>query len=386
MKLIRRYLNMHLPKGQASFLWGARKTGKSTYLREKFREALYVDLLEAQNYRAFLTHPGRLAEILRANPNKTTIVLDEVQKVPSLLDEVHRLIELDKNKSLNFILCGSSARRLKATGANLLGGRAWRYLFVPFCYPEIQALNWSKIFNHGLIPSHYLAEGHVQKSLSAYLFDYILPEVQFEANLRKRDNFARFMDMLGFSHGELINYANIANDCGVDAKTVKTYFEILEDMYLGYSVSPFYRKAKRQVISRTPKFYLFDVGLANYLKRYAFKIMAGPEAGKAFEHYVFLELTAYKYLNDVLDNIHFWRTKEGHEVDFIFQNHAIEVKISSQAQKKDFQGLLEFSKDNPHQLHLVCLEPAKRIVSVEQKEIIVWPIQDFLEALWNKLL
>jgi predicted AAA+ superfamily ATPase len=133
-----------------------------------------------------------------------------VQKVPLLLDEVHHLIE--SNKSLQFILCGSSARRLKSTGANLLGGRAWRYIFLPLCYSELKELNWRKIFNHGLVPSHYLASEIIHKFLASYLFDYILPEVQFEANLRKREAFVRFLEVIGISNGEMINFSNIARD------------------------------------------------------------------------------------------------------------------------------------------------------------------------------
>jgi predicted AAA+ superfamily ATPase len=381
MTVIKRLLNIELPDGQSCFLWGARKTGKSTFLRGHFLNALYVDLLDAQVYQSYLSYPGRLAEHVRAHPEKSVIILDEVQKIPFLLDEVHRMIEKYKDKS--FILCGSSARRLKETGANLLGGRAWRYVFVPLCYPELHTLDWQKIFTHGLIPSHYLEENSVKRSLSAYLFDYVLPEVQFEANLRKRDNFARFLDMLGFSGGELINYSNIARDCGVDAKTVRTYFEILEDMYLGYYLRPYQTRDTRQSIQQMPKFYLFDVGLASYLRRFDFKDMTGSEAGKSFEHYVFLELMAYKLLKNIRDDIYFWRTKEGYEVDFIFQNHAFEVKITQSFRKSDIQGLLAFSKNNTHQLHIISLEPRKRILSIEQKEITIWPIQEFLDVFWS---
>ena len=144
-------------------------------------------MLQSENYQKYLDNPGRLGQEIQAQSAISTIIIDEVQKVPALLDEVHHMIE--SHKSLQFILCGSRARRLKFTGANLLGGRAWRYMFMPFCYAELKVLDWSKIFNRGLIPSHYLAHKRIEKFLSAYLYDYILPEVQFEANLPKREVF-----------------------------------------------------------------------------------------------------------------------------------------------------------------------------------------------------
>ncbi len=379
---INRYLDLNLPKGQSCFLWGARKTGKSTYLKEKFPDSIYVDLLQADIYQLYFKNPERLREEIRAcSSNISTIILDEVQKVPLLLDEVHYLIE--SKKDLQFILCGSSSKRLKSTGANLLGGRAWRYMFLPLCYPEIKELNWHKIFNNGLIPSHYLATERVDKFLASYLYDYILPEVQFEANLRKRDAFARFLEVVGISNGEMINYSNIARDCGIDAKTVRTYFEILEDMYLGYFLYPYRSRSKRQIITDTPKFYLFDTALANYLRKYEYKEMLGIEAGRAFEHYLFLEFTAYKYLCEKRDQIFYWRTKEGYEVDFIIQDNAFEVKISTSIEQKHLKGLLEFNKENDFNLHVISCEKKKRIISINGNTITIWPIAEFLDNLWS---
>ncbi|MBN9565286.1 MAG: ATP-binding protein [Alphaproteobacteria bacterium] len=377
---IKRFLEFTLPPGQSCFLWGARQTGKSTYLKSCFPNATYVDLLQADVYQSYLKNPSRLREEILAQDNPSLIVLDEVQKVPLILDEVHSLIESQKN--LQFILCGSSARRLKSTGANLLGGRAWRYHFLPLCYPELKTLEWVRIFNHGLLPSHYVKD-NPQKSLAAYLFDYLLTEVQFEANLRKRDHFAKFLEALGFCHGELINYSNIARDCGIDSKTVRTYFEILEDMYLGYFLTPYRSRINRQTIQETPKFYLFDTGVANYLKRYEFKEFRGSEAGKSFEHYIFLELMAYKQLNDKREALHFWRTKEGYEVDFIVADQAIEVKIVPAIEKRDLKGLLLFGEQHAVKLNVVCLESKKRVMSFNGQEVTIWPVQNFLDTLWG---
>lgn len=376
---IERFLSLHLPLEQSCFLWGARKTGKSTFLRTHFQDATYIDLLKADVYQTYLRAPHHLREEIQARAHHSLIIIDEVQKVPALLDEVHGLIETDKN--LQFILCGSSARRLKSSGANLLGGRAWRYMFVPFCYPELKELNWDRIFNHGLIPSHYFSK-LPRKSLASYLYDYLLTEVQFEANLRKRDSFARFLEALGFCHGEMLNFSNIARDCGVDSKTVRTYFEILEDMYLGYFLHPYRSRINRQTIQEVPKFYLFDTGIVNYLKRYEYKEMRGEEAGKSFEHYIFLEFMAYKLLTEKRDLIHYWRTKEGYEVDFIVQDQAFEVKISTPIEKKHLKGLLLFGQYYKAQLNVISLEPRKRMMTIDNQEVLIWPVQEFLQELW----
>jgi uncharacterized protein len=385
---IQRYLDLDLPERQSCFLWGARKTGKSTYLKEKFPGSVYIDLLQADVYQKYFRNPERLREELKALEGAAksgvegvlTVIIDEVQKIPLLLDEVHYLIE--SMKHVRFILCGSSVKRLKSSGANLLGGRAWRYLFQPLCYPELKTLDWSKIFNNGLIPSHYLASKRVDRFLASYLYDYILPEVQYEANLRKRDAFAKFLDVVGTSNGEMVQYSNIARDCGIDSKTVKTYFEILEDMYLGYQLHPYRSKVKRQVITERSKFYFFDTGLANYLRRYKYQGMFGSDAGKALEHYIFLELMAYKNLCNKREEISYWRTREGYEVDFIFQGQAFEIKISASINKSHLKGLLQFKKDHNVSLNIVCLEATKRITVVNGQEVIIWPVQIFLDELW----
>ena len=194
---------------------------------------------------------SKIKEIPNEDKKQYPIILDEVQKIPLILDVVHWMIE--NLPGVQFILCGSSARKLKLVGANLLGGRAWRYMFLPLCYPELKTLNWQKIFNNGLLPSHYNS-AYPEKLLASYLYDYLIAEVQLEANLRKQDSFVRFLEVLGFCHGEMVSFTNVARDCGVNGKTVKSYFDILVDMYLGYFLYPFRKKASRQIIQETPKF------------------------------------------------------------------------------------------------------------------------------------
>lgn len=386
MNTFKRYLKLELPQPYSTFLWGARKTGKSTYLEAIFPHSLYIDFLKTEVLERYLTKPYRLREeIIAAGPAvlEHPIILDEIQKIPAMLDEVHWMME--HIPGIQFILCGSSVRKLKQSESNLLGGRAWRAMFMPLCYPELKILNWDFIMNRGLLPSHYLS-GYAHKLLSSYIIDYILPEVHREANLRSSQGFSRFLDALAFSQGELLNYSNIARDCGVDAKTVKTYFEVLADMYLGYFVPPFAKQASRKLIKDTPKFYLMDTGLANYLKRYHFTEMKGSDAGKAFEHYVFLELMAYKALNDLNFPIEFWRTQNGQfEVDFILGRGtvAIECKISKAIEKRDLKGLSAFGTDNPNAtLHVVSLETRKRLVQQDSQKFLIWPVEEFLQALW----
>lgn len=386
MDKIQRYLKLTLPKPYSSFLWGARKTGKSTYLKQNFGTSLYVDFLKTDVLQKYINQPYLLREeILGASKDifDTPIILDEVQKIPQLLDEVHWMIE--NIEGAQFILCGSSSRKLKQSGSNLLGGRAWRTMFMPLCFPELKVLDWKKIMNRGLLPSHYLSS-YSHKLLSSYVVDYLLPEVHLEASLRSSQGFARFLDALGFCQGELLNYKNISRDCGVDAKTVKNYFEVLVDMYMGYFVHPFTKKASRSIIREIPKFYLMDTGLAHHLKKYDFVDFKGADAGKSFEHYILLELMAHKFLNDLDDPIHFWRTQDGsHEVDFVLQEGqvAIECKISTPIERRDLKGLLLFGKEYGAKLHVVTLESRKRLMKVDSQEITIWPAEEFLHNLWG---
>ena len=268
MKNITRMLDMKLPDKQSAFLWGARKTGKSTYLREKFPDSIVYDFLKTDVFFELSKTPSLLRERLlakKAAELKKPIILDEVQKVPQLLDEVHWLME---NKGLRFVLCGSSARKLKKGHANLLGGRAWRYELFPFVSHEIGKVDLLHVLNHGLIPPHYLQnDENCKKSLAAYVQDYLREEVFAEGLTRNIPAFSRFFDAFGYSHGEMTNYCNIARECGVDSKTVKEYYQILVDTLLAVRVEPYKKRQSRQVITKASKYYLFDVGVAGYLTK-----------------------------------------------------------------------------------------------------------------------
>ena len=379
--MYQRKLDLKLPPRQSAFLWGARKTGKTTYLKQKFPNSIYYDLLKTDIYFNLLKRPSLLREQLLAEETdllKKPIIIDEVQKIPQLLDEIHWLIE---NKHFSFILCGSSARKLIRNRANLLGGRAWRFRMLPLTSAEIDENNILKILNRGLIPSHFNDQNY-RKSLQAYVYDYLKQEVFNEGLTRNIPAFSRFFDSLGYSHGELINYSNIARDCGVDSKTVKEYFQILSDTLLGYFLLPYQKKASRQVITATPKFYLFDVGVAGILTNRQITDTRGILYGKAFEHFLFMELYAYKNYLEKDWNITFWRTKSGQEVDFILGEGevAIEVKSTSNVKSRDIKSLKAFSQEHkPRAKYIICNENKSRVLN--DINIVPWKI--FLQKLWS---
>lgn len=382
MRTYQRHLLLNLPPRQSAFLWGARKTGKSTLVRERFPHSLVFDLLDTDLFFEFSKEPSKLRQKLAAADAASLhkpIVIDEVQKVPSLLDEIHWLIE---NKNLSFLLCGSSARKLKRGHANLLGGRAWRYELFPLVSAEIGSLDLLRALNQGLIPLHYLQDGpDSERSLKAYVQDYLKEEVFAEGLARNIPAFSRFLDAAAYCQGELVNYSNIARDCGVDSKTVREYYQIISDTLLGALVEPYKKRQERQVIGRAPKSYFFDVGVAGVLTRRRILEERGEAFGRAFEHLVFMELNAYRSYSGKDFPIHFWRTKSGQEVDFILGEGevAVEVKGTSRVEDRDLSGMRAFMDDNrPKKSILVCNEKNPRIVHGVHIE----PWRRFFSALW----
>lgn len=377
-----RILDIDLPPGQSAFLWGARKSGKTTFLRNKFPDSLRFDFLKTDTYLEYLKTPSLLRERILAKDESRLcqpIILDEVQKVPHILDEVHWLIE---NRGLSFVLCGSSARKLKRGHANLLGGRAWRYQMHPLTFAETGESNLLRILNQGLIPSHYLAsEANYRKSLKAYVSDYLIEEVFQEGLTRNIQAFSRFFDALGHCQGELINYTNIARDCGVDAKTVREYFYILEDTLVGSMLYPYSKRKSREIITQMPKFYLFDVGVGGYLSRRIVLEEKGEQFGRAFEHFIYMELQAYNHYAEKDMDIRYWRTKAGHEVDFVLGDEiCIEVKGTDLVKPSDLKGIVAFKDESrPRKAIVVCNEKEPRLSG----DISIMPWRIFLEELWS---
>lgn len=381
MENIPRLLKIDLPPGQSAFLWGPRKTGKTTYLKERFPESQVYDFLRTELFLEFSKSPSLFREQLLAKGDdvlRHPVILDEVQKIPQVLDEVHWLIE---NRGLSFILCGSSARKLKRGKANLLGGRAWRYEMCPLVSAELENLDLLNALNRGMIPSHYLQKTY-SKALQAYTQDYLKEEVFEEGLTRNIPAFSRFFDAMGYSHGELTNYSNIARECGVDSKTVKEYYQILVDTLLGRMIEPFKRRRDRQVIGRSAKFYLFDVGVAGAIIKRNIVEAKGELFGKAFEHFILMELAAYNAYHEIDFDINFWRTKSGLEVDFVLGKGevAIEVKGTSRMDNRALRPLGAFiERYSPKKAFVVCNERAERVHGA----IRIIPWKPFLRELWE---
>lgn len=362
---------------EGMFLFGARQTGKSTLLKERFKGSIYYDLLDPDVRKAFKRNPNSLKEALWDKPTGTLVIVDEVQKVPELLDVVHSLMV---DKGLWFVLSGSSARKLKRSGANTLGGRAIPETLYPLVWPEVTDFQIDRAVQNGMIPRHYMVE-NATKRLSGYVKVYLDEEIREEGEVRELDAFERFMEVAAFSDGEMLNYTNIASDCGVSAKTVKSYFQILYDTLIGYEIPAFRKEIKRKVV-QAPKFYYFDVGLANYLMgRHSLK-RGTDDYGHAFEHYVMQEIIAYKGYNDKRDAISYWHTYDQKEVDAVIGDAkvAVEIKSVEHVVTKHKKGLNAFGEEHPDcRLILVSLDPITR--KSGDTELIY--VLDFLKMLWN---
>ncbi len=362
------------------FLWGPRKTGKSTWIKENLKDVILIDLLKSDVFAEYATRPALLRERYEVNVGKRPIVIDEVQKCPALLDEVHWLIE---NAKQTFLLTGSSARKLKRGHANLLGGRALRREMRPLCYPEIENFNLDRAILNGLIPAHYLSTTP-QDELHSYVADYLKEEIANEALVRNLPAFAEFLRVAAITSGELLNYSNVSRETGVSAKVVRNYFEILEETLLGFRVQPWSRSRNRRLVE-TEKFYLFDVGLSNYLARRKPQPKT-PEFGKSFEHYILMELFAYKAYRDQELDIRFWRTSDKKEVDFIINDKelVIEAKSTNMVNDFDLKSLSLIADDGPIKKRIVVsLDREARKVKDSHGEITIYPYEVFLQKLWD---
>lgn len=362
---------------ESCFFWGPRQSGKSTLLKNLFPNSPYYDLLLSDEFERFNRRPSLLREELIADIPTTPVIVDEVQKIPQLLDEIQWLIV---NKKIQFILCGSSARKLKRGGGNLLGGRALRYELFPLVSKEIPNFNLLRALNNGLLPRHYLVENSELLGRS-YVGDYLKEEIAAEALTRNIPAFAKFLEVSSFSNGEIVNFINIARECGVSGPTVKEYFQILEDTLLARFVPAFQKRPKRRVI-QAPKFYLFDVGIAGILLKRE-NITVGNEIfGRAFEHFIFQEIIAHSHYSGLSYPVTYWRTTSGLEVDFILGDRevALEVKGSKEVQSHHMRGIKAFSEEyKPKKAIVVSLDVRPRKVG----NITIMPWQKFLDDLWD---
>ena len=362
---------------ESTFLWGARQTGKSTLLKSLYPDAPYFDLLLADEFDRFLRNPSLLREILLIRSSDGPVIIDEIQRIPSLLNEIHWLIV---NRNIQFILSGSSPRNILRSGGNLLGGRALRHELYPLISVEIPDFNLVRALNWGLLPRHYLA-GNPDKLLSAYIGSYLRDEIMTEAKIRNITSFSRFLEAAAFSNGEIVNYSNIAAECGVSSPTVKEYFQILEDTMTGRFLQSYQKKPKRMVIL-APRFYYFDIGVANYLLKRG-RIEQGSEAfGKAFEHFIYQEIYAHSHYSGINYPISYWRTTSQIEVDFILGENevTIETKSTSMVNHRHLKGLKSFAEEyKVKKSIIVSTDPYPRQID----NITVLPWQVFLNMLWG---
>ncbi|MDL1872797.1 ATP-binding protein [Deltaproteobacteria bacterium PRO3] len=373
--ICKRLFELNLPANKSAFLWGPRKVGKSYWIRTHLPEAKLIDLLQTEVFAEYASRPSLLRE--RFQNHRGILVIDEVQKIPALLDEVHWLIE---NKKISFLLTGSSARKLKRGHANLLGGRAWRRQMRPLSIMETEGFDLESAMVSGLLPPHFLSP-HPKEELRAYVADYLKEEVAAEALTQNIPAFSEFLRVAAITSSELLNYANVARESGVSPKVVRTYFDILEDTYLGFRIPP-WTKARNRRLIETEKFYLFDVGVANFLARREPKLKSA-EFGKSFEHYLLMELMAFQAYRNPEMEVRFWRASTGQEVDFILGDMevAIEIKAGERVHETDARGLRALLEDRPvRKSFLISFEPEPRRLG-DKIQGIHW--KTFLEQLWG---
>jgi predicted AAA+ superfamily ATPase len=378
--MLERKLQLPPPGKETFFLWGPRQTGKSTLLRSKYPDAVWIDLLKAEEYRRYLSNPEYLRQELPDQGDMPFVVIDEVQKIPNLLDEVHWLHE---NRNVQFALCGSSARKVKRGHANLLGGRAIRYEMFGFVSAELYPdFDLNRLLNHGYLPRIYFSD-QPRRLLNAYVANYLKEQIAAEGLVRNLPVFSNFLNLAALSDTETVNFTTIARDCGVSSQTVKEYFQILEDTLLGRWLPSFRKRPKRRVTA-SAKFYFSDVGVVNFLAKRG-TVQQGAELfGKTFENWCFHELNAYNMYTEAFADFYYWRLAGGTEVDFIVNDMqiAIEAKASEKITSKHLKGLRSLIVDhsNVGRRIIVCNE--KKIRTTEDNIEII-PAATFAGMLWD---
>ncbi len=360
------------------FLFGPRQTGKTALISRALREAKVYDLLDAETFLAFSARPARLSEEL--GQADKLVVLDEIQKLPGLLDEVHRLIE---KRGIRFVLTGSSARKLRRGGVNLLGGRAPSRTLHPFTHKELGgAFSLDRALDRGLLPSIYFSESP-REDLGAYVGNYLKEEIAAEALTRNVPAFSRFLEVAALCHGGMLNFSAVASDAQLPVSTVREYFHILEDTLIGRMLPAYTRTRTRKAIG-TAKHYFFDGGVARHLQHRSGLARRSPEFGEAFESYTFHEVSAYIDYTDASIPLGYWRSTSNFEVDFILADTtAIEAKAKNPVGERDLRGLRALKEEKLLKRYIVTsLEPRPR--RVEGIEILPW--DHFLEMLWDGAL
>ncbi len=383
--MFRRALTLPKHPKESFFLWGRRQIGKSFWLKKMYPEAEIIDLLQTDQYLRYLQRPSLLREEYLGGAYKNTplVVIDEIQKLPMLLDEVHWLIE---NQGAIFVLCGSSARKLRRGHANLLGGWALRYEMHGLVSKELgQEFDLGIALNHGNLPRHYLAKS-LRRMMVSYIQDYLAEEVAAEGLVRNLPAFSDFLRTAALADTEMLQFTTVARDCGVSVPTAKEYYQILVDTMLGACLPAYTYRPKRRVI-QTPKFYFANVGIVNELAHRGELRPKTEVYGKALENWMFHELRTYSEYKERFFDLAYFRLSTGTEVDFIVHDGgkiqaAIEVKAKASIQMADCKGLFELKKEHPDvpQLIMVSLEPKLRKTG---EGVQIFPVEEFLKDLWQ---
>jgi predicted AAA+ superfamily ATPase len=358
------------------FLFGPRATGKTTLIRQELAEtATIIDLLDSRYFLKLSSAPHELESLITANPAKI-VVIDEIQRIPELLNEVHRLIE---ERHITFLVTGSSARKLRRGKANLLAGRVWEARMFPLIYRELEDFDLDRYLRCGGLPAVYLSD-YPEEALDAYVNTYLREEVMAEGLIRRLPPFSRFLEAMALANGEMVNFTKIANDCQVPPSTVTEYVHLLEDTLVGLLLPAWTRSKNRKAI-KTAKFYFFDPGVTH--------VLCGTETldrnsnlyGKSFEQFIGMELRAYLSYTRKKLPLRYWRSKNGHEVDFLIgESTAIEVKASKKISRNDFKGLSYLKEEGIFRnFILVSQDP----VSSRVDQILALPWQKFLTDLWK---
>jgi len=362
-----------LLKKKSHFLFGPRQTGKTFLIRHSMKEARVYDLLDTSIYLALSQNPGRIAEEL--TPEDRVVVIDEIQRLPVLLNEVHRLIE---ERGIRFLLTGSSARKLRRGGVNLLGGRARTKHLYPLTYQELENhFDLTRAVENGLLPSIYFSDD-ASADLQAYTGAYLQEEIVAEGLSRNIPAFSRFLKVAALCNATIVNFTNVANDAQVPRTTVYEYFEVLKDTLILHEL-PAWRKSKKRKPLVSSKYYFFDIGVVGALQGRKFR-QGTPEFGQAFETYLMHELVCYRdYVSG--EPLSYWRSASGFEVDFIMGDHtAVEVKAKENVSRRDVKSLRAIAEEKKLKRYLCAsLEPRAR----KLEGIIVLPFREFLDSLWS---
>ena len=372
--MYQRLLDLNALLGKKSFfLFGPRMTGKTTLIHETLEGIQFFDLLKRDHFRRLVQNPELLAEL---DPNKT-VVIDEIQKLPTLLDEVHRLIE---GRKMRFLLTGSSARKLRRGASNLLAGRAWQANLFPLTRKEIPKFNLLRYLNRGGLPHIYPADD-AEEELAEYVSLYLREEILAEAATRNIEAFSEFIDLAGRSNGHEINYQSFASDCGVSVNTVKNYFQILDDTLVGFSLRAFIGTKKRKAITRS-KHYFFDIGVVNTLANTGEVKDNSNALGPAFEHFIILELRAYLSYVRARKQLRYWRSTSRFEVDVIIGDElALEIKSAGNILKKHLKGLRALKEEGLIKNYAVVSRDP--ILRTTDDGITCYPWEHFLDDLWS---